>query len=162
MWHVGGAELAQTPCSSAADNSILTRAQRVNQQLSLGHRQGRIQERFRIALSVVSRRTSKIHSAVCRPDQGLETEPELSAWGQHYAKPGHRSRKATPASHPTHAEKPPYPSLKPKPCPGDGADDWPRCTGAEKKKKQQVLNVKVRRSVSAQKGSQECSLEYSK
>lgn len=38
-------------------------------------------------------------------------------------------------------------SVSPNPAPGAGNLDWPRLGGAEKKKKQQILNVKVRRSV---------------
>lgn len=51
--------------------------------------------------------------------------------------------------HPTQAEKPLI-SASDSPNPASGAVilDWPRLIGAGKKKKQQILNVKVRRSVS--------------
>lgn len=39
-------------------------------------------------------------------------------------------------------------SVSPKPASEAVILDWPRFIGAEKKKKQQILNVKVRRSVS--------------
>lgn len=59
-------------------HSVPSQVKELNQQLSLGYKQGRAQERDSIALSGLSR-TPKIHSALCRSDKGLEIEPRLSA-----------------------------------------------------------------------------------
>lgn len=62
------------------------------------------------------------------------------------AKPGNRSRRALFASHQRPAAKLPYPSSScPRPAKGTVSLDWPRFIGGGEEKKQQALNVKVRR-----------------